>query len=120
MRNRPFIVRCTAFFLLIVFSQKAGAGLLLHNLFHDNVVNNKASARMTRTNGHNQEHKDQKEVAYNCACVDDLLMPFARTKEPVFSLPVLFFSPPATFFEVAIPFQASILSLLRGPPAFTQ
>jgi hypothetical protein len=110
MRNRPFIVRCTAFFLLIVFSQKAGAGLLLHNLFHDNVVNNK---------NHNQEHKDQKEIAYNCACVDDLLMPFAGTDETFFLGPVLVFSAPATFFEEPIPFYPSIFSLLRGPPAFT-
>ncbi len=109
MRNSPFILRCTAFFLLVVFSQKAGAGLLLHNLFHDNIS----------TDTHSQEHKDQKEVAYNCSCVDDLSMPFTGTEETVFSLPVLAFSVPTTFFDESIPFHPSILSLLRGPPAFT-
>lgn len=110
MRTRPFILRFTAFLLLVVFSQKAGAGLLLHSLFHDNVIS---------TNTRSQEHKEQKEIAYNCSCIDDLSMPFTGGDETVYSVPVLVFAIPTTFFDEAIPFHPYILSLLRGPPAFT-
>jgi hypothetical protein len=109
MRNRPFISRGIAFFLLIVFSQKAGAGLLLHNIFHDNVVNNKI---------HIQGHKDQNRIAYHCACIDDLLMPFNSSKEVVYSIPVFAYSAPAIIFDESISFHPFIYTLLRGPPVF--
>ena len=110
MRNHPFIVRCTAFFLLLVFSQKAGAGLFLHNFFHSSIVNNKSTE---------QEHKQEKGFSYACTCVDDFLLPFTAAEEPLYSLPVPAFATPFTFFKESVPFHPSVLSFLRGPPAIT-
>lgn len=108
MRNRPFILRFTAFFLLLVFSQKAGAGFFLHNLFHSNIAANKNSL---------QQHEERNATNYSCTCVDDLLMPFTEAEVPAYSLPLVSFTTPIIFFKEAILFNCSVLSFLRGPPA---
>lgn len=108
MKGRPFILRCAAFFLILVFSQKAGAGLFLHNLLHGTSSNNRVPQ---------QENEKSKDLSYTCSCIDDFLMPFTETEEPSYSQPVLTFVIPVTFFEGLIPFHTSILFFLRGPPA---
>jgi hypothetical protein len=108
MKSRPFILRCAAFLLILVFSQKAGAGLLLHNLLHTTTENSKIPE---------QEDEKSKEFSYSCTCVDDFLMPFAEAEVPVYAQPVLAISVPFTFFENNIPFHTTIFSSLRGPPA---
>jgi hypothetical protein len=108
MMNRPFILRCAAFLLLLVFSQKAGAGLFLHNLLHSNTANSKIPL---------PENENSKELNYNCACGDDFFMPFTEAEKPFFADPV--FSPVTLFdsYHNAISFYSSTLSFLRGPPA---
>ena len=108
MRGRPFILRCTAFFLILVFSQKAGAGFLLHNLFHSNTVTNPNSLKA---------HEESKDINYSCTCVDDLLMPFTEAEVPAYFLPLVSFTSPITFFKEDILFYSLVRSLLRGPPA---
>jgi len=108
MRSRPFILRCTAFFMLVVFSQKAGAGFYLHNFFHSNTATNKNTS---------QEHGENKDTNYSCTCVDDLLMPFTEAEVPVYSLPLLSFTTSLTFFKEDILFYSLVRSSLRGPPA---
>jgi hypothetical protein len=106
MKGRSFILRCAAFLLILVFSQKAGAGLFLHNFFHANTE--QSSSKENKSN----------EISYACSCIDDFLMPFDEVTEPV-CLPVFSnYDPPLTF-EDRIPFQTIILSSLRGPPAHT-
>jgi hypothetical protein len=107
MRGRPFILRCAAFLLILVFSQKAGAGLFLHNLFHSTAPNTKATE---------QENKKDRDFSYSCTCIDDFLMPFAEAEEAVYAQPVLIPATPITFFEENIPFHTPIFSCLRGPP----
>ena len=108
MRSRPFILRFAAFLLILVFSQKAGAGLFLHNLLHNTASNNKIPE---------QENKKNKGLSYNCTCIDDFLMPFAEAEDPVYAQPVLTIVVPFTFFEDNIPFHTPVFSSLRGPPA---
>ena len=108
MRNRPFILRCTAFFLLLVFSQKAGAGFFLHNFFHTNIA---------AKNNSYPEHEERKSANYSCTCVDDLLMPFIEAEVPAYSLLLFSFTTPLTFFKEDISFYSLIRSSLRGPPA---
>lgn len=108
MRGRPFILRFTAFFLLLVFSQKAGAGFYLHNFFHSNVATDKKSS---------PEHEENKDVNYSCTCVDDLLMPFTEAEVAAYSLPIVSITTPLTFFKEDILFYSLVRSLLRGPPA---
>ena len=108
MRSRPFILRCAAFLLILVFSQKAGAGLFLHNLLHSTTASNKFPG---------QENEKSTGLSYNCTCIDDFMMPFDGSEEPVYSPPVTNPIAPDTFFENRIPFYTSIASYLRGPPA---
>ncbi|MBK7561872.1 MAG: hypothetical protein IPQ06_02510 [Chitinophagaceae bacterium] len=109
MKGRPFILRVAAFLLVLVFSQKAGTGLFLHNLFHSILVNH---------NTPQPENEKGKDFSYNCTCIDDFLMPFDETEKPVCSQPVLDPRIPVAFLEEPIPFHTSIFSLLRGPPAY--
>ncbi len=109
MKGNLFILRCAAFLLILVFSQKTGTGLFLHELLHSNTAGNKIPG---------QENEKEKELSYNCSCIDDFLMPFDETGEPGYSQPVLAFTIPVTFFEDHIPFHTPVFSPLRGPPAF--
>ena len=105
MKGRSFILRFAAFFLLLVFSQKAGAGLFYHDLFHKI-----SSAELPA--GH------QKEISYNCTCIDDFLMPFTGSETSVFTVPVSDYSIKVEIFVSRLAFQTSIQSSLRGPPAY--
>lgn len=103
MMGRSFLLRCAAFFLLLVFSQKAGAGLLLHNFFHS-------------TTATEQEKGKTNETGYSCTCIDDFLTPFDEAVAPVYDHPATDHPIPLTIFAANIPFITLVLSLLRGPP----
>lgn len=104
MRVRSFIVRCAAFLLLLVFSQKSGAGLLLHNALHT-------------TQAADSKQTDGKEVSFACNCIDDFLMPFAEPDEPVVATVVSTHETAVFFFDEAVPFRQPVLTSLRGPPS---
>ncbi|HMK24464.1 MAG TPA: hypothetical protein VK483_00440 [Chitinophagaceae bacterium] len=107
MRARPFILRCTAILFILVFSQKSGAGLFLHNLLHTGNTTSQVP----------EQHNNSKELSYSCTCLDDFLMPFDGSEETVYSPPVTNSIVLDIFFETRIPFITSILSSPRGPPA---
>ena len=109
LKARPFILRCATILLILVFSQKSGAGLFFHNLFHTGNSAKEAPGK---------QHDNSKELSYVCTCIDDFLMPFDGTDAPVFTEPVLAFAIPHSFFKDNIPFHTRIFSSLRGPPAF--
>ena len=106
MRLRPVILQCTAIFLMMVFVQKSGAGLFLHNFLHTGSVNEDAP-----------DTEDTKTVNYACTCVDDFLMPFDETNEvcQVHPFPSVFIAP--VFPENNFVFYISVFSPLRGPPS---
>ena len=108
MIARPVILRCTAFLLILIFAQKSWAGLFLHNLLH--------SSNATKESPAKQEGQDM-GFNYNCTCVDDFLIPFEATIEPVLSSPSSSIIIPLSFFENRLPFCTSFFSSLRGPPA---
>jgi hypothetical protein len=109
MKAPPYILRCIAIFFILIFSQKSGAGLYFHNLFHGNNI----------ANEHPVKQSDKsKEFSYSCTCLDDLLMPFDGSEQPEYSSPVLMQIVPELIFEDRIPFNTSTFSFLRGPPAF--
>jgi hypothetical protein len=89
---------------MLIFIQKAGAGLFYHNLFH--------------TNNATQSPADhEKGTVYSCTCIDDFLVPFEESAQPALVTPVthcIILSDP---FKENIPFYSSTLSSLRGPPA---
>jgi len=100
--NRP-TVKSLAIILLLVFCQKVGGGLYLHNWLHAN------NCRETQSTGANVS-------GYNCSCIDDFSMPFAGSLEPVTqrisSTEIEFIS----FYKFLVPFSSTYFSSLRGPP----
>jgi len=106
MRYKIFISKCIACFLLLLFTQKIGAGLYLHNYLHAS-----SGAKETSTNnGHST-------VNYSCNCIDDFAMPFTAGETiaitvGVITLGILFF-----FFRKQEIRAAAIHLALRGPPA---
>jgi hypothetical protein len=108
MKGRSFILRCAAFFLLLIFSQKAGTGLLLHNLLHTTQTVNDLPG---------QNDSNKKESNYACNCIDDFLMPFTQADEPVIAAVM---EKPAIHAAYQLPvilFISTVHSSLRGPPA---
>lgn len=105
MKIRSFILRFAAFFLILIFSQKAGAGLFYHDLFH------KISSTELPP-----EH--DKEISYSCTCIDDFLMPFAEAVTASNAAPVSKYITVAEVYKEFLPFQTSVHSSLRGPPAY--
>jgi hypothetical protein len=93
--------------MILVFSQKSGTGLLLHNLLH---TQHNIDEHPTK------EDQKSRDLGYTCTCIDDFFMPFAGSEEPVYSPPVSIQIIPNIFFEDRIPFTASIHTTLRGPP----
>lgn len=101
MKGRLFLLRFAAFFLMLIFFQKAGAGLFYHNLFHTE------SSATT-----------EKNIGYSCICIDDYLIPFEGTEQTPLSVPVVKFILVAGSFHQSLPFHNLVFSPLRGPPAY--
>jgi len=72
MRSNGPTVKSLALILLLVFCQKVGGGLYLHNWLHAS-----ACKQFNHTTG-------QVVSSYNCSCIDDFSMPFAENPETVY------------------------------------
>lgn len=108
MKARLFILRCAAFLLILVFSQKAGTGLFLHNLLHTQKIIDQHP---------DKEDQKNKDLSYACGCIDDFFMPFDETQIKICTDPVLPVANPVIYFRESILFQTPLYSSLRGPPA---
>ena len=107
MKSNSIKRRAIAVFLLLVFFQQMGAGLYIHNLFHNNENPEEVVSKQAT---------DSKEISVACSCVDNFLMPFVEADATV-SLSI--FSThlkPADSFLERIYFTSLIFSSLRGPP----
>lgn len=93
--------------MLLVFSQKAGAGLFLHNLLHTPALATEKKA---------QGNDEQQGFNYTCNCADDFLLPFTAAEEVVYAVNISVSQVPFKFLSVPVPVSISILSFLRGPP----
>lgn len=108
MKARRFILRCASFALLLVFSQKVGVGLFLHNLFHNQDISRPFQP---------SQKDGAREISFACNCIDDFLMPFTEAEETVLPTPVTEYETPVSFFLASTSFLPVISSSLRGPPA---
>lgn len=106
MRSHPLRMRLLAFCLLLIFSQKAGVGLVLHNLFHGN--SGKTAA---------EKQTESRSIGFDCSCKDDLSMPFLETDSPDFSIYASCVSKGcnANYDALVLPIPDSFFG--RGPPA---
>lgn len=101
LRQCPKVV---ATVLLLVFTQKGGLRLWMHDWFHENRGAQVKSAAATA------------HVQLQCDCFDDAMMPLLGS--PVFTVP-----PPACVYaSLTVPHQSPIISAeqiyysLKGPP----
>jgi hypothetical protein len=108
MKVHSLIIRCTAFFLMLVFSQKTGAGLLFHNLLHTNKAVNHIPS---------QQNDSSKEIGYTCSCIDDFLTPFVEADKLIVSPVGTTLITVNEFLPATIRFYTHVFSSLRGPPS---
>ena len=105
MKPTRFIQKSFAIILLLVFIQKGGVELYLHNWLHTN--NYKQSL---------PQSQDKNVASRPCNCIDDFSMPFTESIEPpvqaIFSTEVEFIS----LQECSTPSSSIFFYSLRGPP----
>lgn len=106
MKFRPLILKFTAIFLLLVFLQKTGAALFVHNLFHQSVV----AATEKQSN-------PSAELSYACSCIDDFHLPFEPASVIVYAAPFIEHQSFSATFAAQVFVTAVSYSSLRGPPA---
>src|SRR6185312_11024712 len=96
--------RIVAALLLLVFTQKAGLRLWMHDWFHE------SRTAQTESVAH------ASHILLKCDCFDDAIMPLLGC--PLFTVP----SPVRIYATLAVPSQAPFLSAdkiyysLKGPP----
>jgi len=109
LQRRTAILRFSAILLILIFSQKSGTGLFLHNLLHkQNII---AEHR-------DKEDQDSKDLGYACTCIDDFLIPFDEAPETAYSQPLLHPDVPVAYTIEQFLIHTPVFSSLRGPPAF--
>jgi hypothetical protein len=97
--------KIAAVFLLLVFTQKAGLRLWMHNWFHESKIGQTRSA------------PGSENLQLKCDCFDDAMMPLLET--PPFIVP----APIRQFATLTVARHSPILSAdkvyysLKGPPA---
>ena len=104
MRSNLRILKSLAVILLLVFCQKVGGGLYLHNWLHAN-----ACKQISHTGG-------EVVTGYNCSCIDDFSMPFADNAETTFQLAVPIRSEFITSYNSFVPYSSTFFHSLRAPP----
>ncbi|PZR27924.1 MAG: hypothetical protein DI535_08250 [Citrobacter freundii] len=109
MKARRLILQCASFLLLLVFSQKVGGGLFLHNLLH-----NQDTATPYQPV---KQDNNSREIRFACNCIDDFLMPFTEAEEIVLPQPVTEHFASRTHFIAGTSFRPVIAANLRGPPS---
>jgi len=107
MRSNRLTVKSFAIILLLVFCQKAGGGLYLHNWFHATACKETPQSTGARVTG------------YNCSCIDDFSMPFADNPETVYQ-PAPTIEPEFVPSEKSfVPVSSKLFHSLRAPPFFS-
>jgi hypothetical protein len=102
MRSNRFILKSLTIILLLVFTQKIGVGLYVHNWLH--------------ANNCKQLPPGSNAIKISCSCVDDFSMPFSEPVADItFYVPVQYQS----FIAACIPQVPCFFPVfysLRGPP----
>lgn len=104
MRSNRLITKGLAIVLLLVFTQKIGAGLYLHNWLHQKDCPGNQSYNAV-------------QVSVACNCIDDFTLPINKPADPVIAIIAV---PPVSFFSdytSSLFFYSGFYSSLRGPPA---
>ena len=104
MRSNRRIIKSLAVMLLLVFCQKVGGGLYLHNWFHAKACTETSQSTETKVTG------------YNCSCIDDFSMPFTDDGEITSQLAIPIKSEFITSYNSSVPYSSTFFHSLRAPP----
>jgi len=92
--------------LILVFSQKMGVGLYLHNWLHASKTHTSATSPLTN-----------EELKYACSCITDFTAPLQETDVQELPLPVSQVHRPAVVPVLSLPVIYKYFHSLRAPPA---
>src|SRR5580765_1874819 len=105
MRSNRFVIKSIAILLLLVFSQKIGLGIHLHNWLHVN--NCKPSSSQPAAN----------TISYSCNCIDDFSMPFAEPVTEIVTLIPIAHQSFISFYTQPLSIFFPVYNSLRAPPS---
>ena len=106
MANNRVIQKIATLLLILVFSQKMGIGLYLHNWLHASKSHTTAASPLTN-----------EELKYACSCITDFTAPLTETAVQELPQPVTTVFVPASIPVVALPIVYKHFHSLRAPPA---
>src|SRR5687768_18493981 len=78
MTGNRFIKKLTTLVLILVFSQKMGMSLYLHNWLHAATQHTTSSKPVT-----------SQEIQFACGCINDFNLPFTDSFVPAIQVPVI-------------------------------
>src|SRR5688500_7598270 len=104
MAGNRVIQKIATLLLILVFSQKMGMGLYLHNWLHAN-KSHTASTPLTN-----------EELSYACSCINDFTAPLTETAIQELPQPVSTEFVPASITIVTLPVVYKYFHSLRAPP----
>jgi hypothetical protein len=106
MAGNRIITKLTTLVLILVFSQKMGMGLFLHNWLHSSKQHTTSSSKPI---------SDQ-EIQFACGCINDFNLPFTETTVPELQAPVIIAHKPNTEPVYTFPAVYKYFRSLRAPP----
>jgi hypothetical protein len=105
MTGNRFITKLTTLVLILVFSQKMGMGLYLHNWLHAAKQHSTSSKPIS-----------SQEIQFACGCINDFNLPFTETTIPEIQVPVITVNKPHSAPVFSIPAIYKYYHSLRAPP----
>ncbi|HMJ46652.1 MAG TPA: hypothetical protein VK498_04950 [Ferruginibacter sp.] len=105
MRANRNIRKGISMLLILVFMQKAGGGLFLHNFLHFQKIEPVSDVTTSL-----------KHTISSCSCIEDFYVPFTETPQQTVHSPCRIHFEFVTPHSALIPFSAKFFHSLRGPP----
>ena len=108
LTGNRLITKLTTLLLILVFSQKMGMGLYLHNWLHAPKQHTTASKPITG-----------QEIQVACGCIDNFNLPLTETTIPEIQVPVKEVHQLHQTPVFTLPVIYKYFRSLRAPPAYT-
>jgi len=105
MTGNRIITKLTTLVLILVFSQKMGMSLYLHNWLHSSTQHTTSSKPIT-----------SQEIQFACGCINDFNLPLTETSVPELQAPVMVVQKPHTEQVYSFPAVFKYYHSLRAPP----
>ena len=106
MTGNRIITKLTTLVLILVFSQKMGMSLYLHNWLHASPQQHTAASKPI----------SGQEIQFACSCINDFNLPFTETIVPELQAPVIIVHKAYTEPVYSFPAVTKYFRSLRAPP----